>query len=220
MSEELNAAAPAEETAAETAATEETAAAKTEEEQQPTDTEKLRKKIKRSEKSVKRYQWFILRLLLLVLVIWVLLFKIIGLTRMPNDNMYPRIDAGDLMLFYRLDLQNVRAQDIVVLETETPQSNGQKQTYVLRVVAVAGDTVEVTNSGNLVINGNSMVENGIFYSTTPYEGFTAYPITLGEDEVFVLADKRNGGEDSRYFGPVKKSDLVGTVITILRRNNL
>ena len=127
MSEELNAAAPAEETAAETAATEETAAAKTEEEQQPTDTEKLRKKIKRSEKSVKRYQWFILRLLLLVLVIWVLLFKIIGLTRMPNDNMYPRIDAGDLMLFYRLDLQNVRAQDIVVLETETPQSNGQKQ---------------------------------------------------------------------------------------------
>ncbi|MBQ6207780.1 MAG: S26 family signal peptidase, partial [Oscillospiraceae bacterium] len=35
-----------------------------------------------------------------------------------------------------------------------------------------------------------------------------------------LADSRNGGSDSRYFGPVRRDEILGTVITILRRNNL
>ena len=44
------------------------------------DSQKVEKKLKRSEKSVKNYQFFILRLLVLLAVIWVLFFKIIGLT--------------------------------------------------------------------------------------------------------------------------------------------
>ena len=47
-----------------------------------------------------------------------------------------------------------------------------------------------------------------------------YPLTLGPDECFVLADRRNGGEDSRYFGPVSKDEIMGTVVTIVRRTNL
>lgn len=179
----------------------------------------LKKKLKRSERSVKRYEFFLLRLLLLIIVIWVLFFKIIGITRMPSGDMYPRIDAGDFTLFYRLE-KNPRAQDIVVLEKVTPDSGGKKQLYISRVIAAPGDSVEITDTGSVVVNGNALVESNVFYATPAYEGFTTYPLTLGEDEYFVLADKRNGGEDSRYFGPVKRSELVGTLITILRRNNL
>ena len=39
-------------------------------------------------------------------------------------------------------------------------------------------------------------------------------------EVFVLADFRNGGADSRFFGPVKEQEILGTVITLVRRNHL
>ena len=35
-----------------------------------------------------------------------------------------------------------------------------------------------------------------------------------------LADARQNGTDSRYFGAVQKNEIVGTVITIVRRNNL
>ena len=218
MNDELKNNVPAEETAAEQPA-EKPAEEVAEEEREPTEAKKLTRKVKRSEKSVKRYQWFLLRLLLLIVVIWVLLFKIVGLTRMPSADMYPRMDAGDLVLFYRLE-QNIRSQDIVVIEKATPDSNGKEKTYVSRVIAAPGDTVEITDSGHVVVNGNTLIESNIFYTTPPYEGFVTYPITLADDEYFVLADKRNGGEDSRYFGPVKKSELVGTVITILRRNNL
>ena len=89
-----------------------------------------------------------------------------------------------------------------------------------RVVAAGGDTVEVTEQGQLVVNGNSMIETNIFYSTPEYAGFVEYPLTLGPGEYFVLADYRNGGADSRFFGPVKQSDILGTVITIIRRNSL
>ena len=65
-----------------------------------------------------------------------------------------------------------------------------------------------------------MIESGIFYSTYPYQGYTEYPLTLKAGECFVLADSRQGGADSRFFGPVKQEEILGTVITILRRNNL
>ena len=80
--------------------------------------------------------------------------------------------------------------------------------------------MEITDDERLLVNGNSMIETNIFYSTPRYEGEVEYPLVLGEDEVFVLADKRNSGVDSRFFGPVHKGDILGTVITILRRNNL
>ena len=183
------------------------------------ETEKIGKGLARSERSVRRYQFLILRLLILAAVLWILFFKIVGLTHMPNGDMYPRIDAGDLVLFYRLD-KDVRAQDVVVIEKETPGSGSEKQLFIERVIAVGGDTVEITDAGRVIVNGNAVLESNIFYRTAPYEGYVTYPLTLERDECFVLADMRDGGADSRYFGPVSAEELRGTVITILRRNNL
>ena len=180
---------------------------------------KTMKKLKNSEKSVKHYQFFIIRLIIILIVLWVLFFKVVGITKMPNGDMFPRIDQGDFILFYRLE-KNFKAQDVVVIEKVTPDSNGKKQIFVCRVVAVAGDTVEVTDNQRLIVNGDTMIESNIFYQTPRYEGFTEYPITLKEGEIFVLADMRNGGHDSRYFGPITKDDIIGTVITILRRNGI
>ncbi len=190
-----------------------------EEQQSSEESKKKIKKLKRYEKTVKQYQSFVLRLVLFLLVLWILFFQIIGLTRMPNGDMYPRIDSGDMILFYRLD-KTFKAQNIVVFEKTTPDSE-KKQLFVSRVVAVPGDTVEISESGHLVVNGNTMAENNIFYSTYMYEGHTdVYPLTLGEGEYFVLADHRSDGADSRYFGPVNQSEIIGSVITIVRRNNL
>ena len=164
------------------------------------------------------YQYFLLRLIILLVLLWVLFFKLIGVIRMPTGDMYPRIDAGDLVMFYRLDT-NPSAQDVVALRRTVPTLSGE-QTMVLRVVAVAGDTVEVTETGFLKINGNVMDERNIFYPTPRYEDYVEYPLTLEEGECFALADSRNGGTDSRFFGPVLNSEILGTVITIVRRNAL
>ena len=206
------------------------------------DAKKLEKKVAKSEKGVRHYQNFIIRLVAFILIIWVLFFKIVGITHMPNNDMYPRLDAGDMLLFYRLE-QSYKAQDIVVIDKQTEadtRTGGQgffrralnwlgfrdpeapaTQRFVCRVIAVQGDTVEVTEERGLSVNGNAVIENNIFYPTRPYEEGTAqYPLKLGEGEYFVLADQRNGGMDSRYFGVVTQDEIRGIVITILRRNNL
>ena len=174
----------------------------------PDDEEKRRRRRMRALRS------FLFRLAALALVVYILLFHIVGLTTMPNGDMYPRLDAGDLLLFYRVD-RNPKAQDIVVIEkTDT------KQLFVLRVVACPGDRVEVTEERGLCVNGNMLAEPGIYQGTRPYEEGTDYPVLLEEGEFFVMADRRNGGMDSRYFGPVKLEEIKGIVITIMRRNNL
>ena len=173
-------------------------------------TEKTEKK--KQKKRMSDFQYFCMQALVLVMILYALFGHIVGITSMPNDDMYPRIDSGDFLLFYRLD-RAPKAQDIMVFE-----KNGTR--YVGRVVAVGGDTVEITKEGAVKINGYSMVETNIFYETYPLEGFTKYPLTLASDECFILADQRKGTEDSRFFGPVKRSEIEGTVISVMRRTNL
>ena len=179
---------------------------------------KLRRRIRRSESAVKSYQYFLLRLAVFIIVLWVLLFQVVGIVICPGADMHPRIDAGDMVLYYRLD-KDVKAQDVIVLQ-KTIGEQTEPQVLVLRVVAVAGDTVEITGGERLMVNGNIMIEPDIFYSTPRYESPVEYPLKLEEGQCFVLADSRNGGMDSRYFGPVTTDEILGTVITIVRRNKL
>ena len=154
----------------------------------------------------------LLRALVTVVALYGIFGWVLGLTVAQNDDMYPRIDAGDLLLYYRLD-RDVRAQDVVVLKKDGA-------TRVGRVVAVGGDTVEIAGDGTLTVNGATMVERNIFTPTPAYAGPVTYPLTLEPGACFVLCDHRDGGEDSRVYGPVRASELLGTVVTVIRRHNL
>ena len=155
---------------------------------------------------------FLTRLVAMMLLIWVLFGLIFGICPMENEDMMPRISSGDLLLYYRLQ-QNFVSGDVVVL-----QKDGKR--YVSRIVAHGGDTVEITEDAQLSVNGSTVIENNIYYSTPQYEGGIAYPVTLAENEVFVLCDYREGAKDSRYFGHVSKPEIKGKAITIVRRSNL
>ena len=177
----------------------------------------MAEQVKKSKKKQRRkgmndVQWFAMQVLIFVIVLYLLFAHIIGITTMPSADMYPRIDSGDFLLYYRLD-RDPKAQDIVVYE-----KNDTK--YVGRVIAVQGDSVEITKDNAVKVNGYNMIESNIFYETYPLEGYTKYPLTLGAGQCFILADQRQGSEDSRYFGPVDYSELDGTVITVMRRSNL
>ena len=180
-------------------------------------TEKSPKKSRKNKKdktlSPMHYpQKFLFHLLVIIVVVWVMFGLVFGLTTVPSNDMYPRMDGGDLLLYYRLE-RAPKAQDIVVLDK-------LDTTYVGRVVAKQGDTVDITDDEKLVINGNSVIESNIFYGTPRFEGFNQYPVKLNENEYFVLVDQRQSGEDSRYYGVVKENEIEGTVITVIRRSNL
>lgn len=155
---------------------------------------------------------FVMELFCVVLIVYVFFNFIFGIFVAPNDDMYPVAASGDLMMYYRLD-KDVLSKDIIVFEED-----GVMRTA--RVIGRGGDTVDITDDGSVIVNGNTIIETNIHTATYRYEGYIDYPVKLGEDECFVLCEARNGTEDSRYFGPVHKSMIKGTTILILRRNSL
>lgn len=170
------------------------------------------KKLRGRERRLRDFEYFGLRALIFVIIVWAMLYFVVGFATMSGDDMYPRIDGGDLLLFYRLD-RAPSAQDVIVFE-----KGGDR--FVGRVVAIPGDTVEVTTGDALIINGSTMVESNIFYRTPQYDSDVEYPLTLGAGEYFVLADNRLVGVDSRWFGPVTQKEISGTVISSMRRNHM
>ena len=155
---------------------------------------------------------FFEKLILMVVLLVVLFGYAFGITPMKSNDMSPRLSAGDLLLYYRLETK-FRSDDVVVFD-----KNGTQ--YVGRIVAKGGDAVEITEDSQLKINNSTMVETGIFYQTIRYGDQITYPVELKEDEYFILCDYRNGAKDSRYFGAVKQDEIRGKVITVIRRSDL
>jgi signal peptidase I len=153
----------------------------------------------------------LLKLAVVAGLIVLLLTFVYGLCRTTGTDMDPALKDGDLVAFYRLD-RDYAAGDLVVLTYE-----GQQQ--VRRAVAVGGDTVDITEAG-LVVNGAVQQEPGIYEATARYQDGVALPVTLGEGEVFVLGDGREGAIDSRIYGAVDVRDTLGTVIAFVRRRGL
>lgn len=155
---------------------------------------------------------FFTRFVILLIFLWLLFGVFFGITPMRGSDMFPRISAGDLLLYYRLE-KNYNSEDILVFKKQGKLSTG-------RVVAHGGDSVEITGEGELKVNGNVVVESNVFYKTYPYGKKVKYPLKLKNGEVFLLCDYREGGKDSRYFGAISKKEIKGKVITVLRRSNL
>lgn len=165
--------------------------------------------MEKKDKELKQFLQFVRSLAFILLILWLTFTFAVGIKMVPNDDMSPSLNAGDIMMYYRIG-NAYGAQDVIVFK-----KNGTE--YVGRIVAKGGDTVEITKEENLVINGNMVTEDKIYSSTPMYEGFQDYPVTLASDEFFVLSDERQGGEDSRYFGAVNESEVKGIVIGLFRR---
>ena len=147
----------------------------------------------------------------MILTILVLMFTFLfGIFSARDMTMKPAVQAGDIIIFYRL-ANNYTASDVAVLEYE-----GQQQ--IRRIVAIAGDTVDITEEG-LFINGSYVTEQNT-QSIHLYEDGITFPLTVPEGHVFVLGDNRSNTVDSRLYGTVPVKDLSGKVTTIVRQRDI
>lgn len=155
--------------------------------------------------------FLVLKIVIFISLFAVMFIVVFGVSRCGDNMMSPAVKDGDLAFYYRLQ-KNYQPSDVVVLEKD-----GKKQ--IRRIVAKEGDAVEITENG-LKINGYLQQEAEIYTETLPYTEGITFPITVGKGEYFVLGDNRDIAEDSRIYGTVKKEDVKGIVITLLRRRGI
>ena len=148
------------------------------------------------------------KIIVLVLIFWVLLFGAFGVYRIDDYAMSPSCKDGDIIFFDRTK-KDYQAGDLVVFSKEG-------KTQIRRIVAVPGEQVEVTQEG-LVVDGYLQSEREITAETLPFENHVSYPVQLGEQEYFVLADKRDSAMDSRWYGSINKEEISGSVLLLFRR---
>jgi signal peptidase I len=86
--------------------------------------------------------------------------------------------------------------------------------FIKRVIGVAGDTVEIKDDGLVYVNGTALEEpytyknaEGVNEPTTSSADQRSWVVPAGQ--LFVMGDHRQRSADSRVFGPINTSDVVG-----------
>jgi len=142
----------------------------------------------------------------------------------PGNAMSPTLQAGDriLVLKSRLLERPIHSGEIVVFNP--PQSlpctvvGGRGGDLVLRVVALPGDTIWSVGD-TIFVDGLPLRERGWYDPSFGQVG--SIPIrstTLAPGQYFVMADNRSDACDSRVFGPISTSSVVGEGIAVVGRH--
>lgn len=139
-----------------------------------------------------------------IAVVFTFLFRVVGVN---GESMKPTLNNGDWLTVKAINTTYERG-DIVVIT----QPNSLNEPLIKRVIAVAGDTVDINFAqGTVKINGELINEP---YIAEPTERMfdVAFPVTVPEGCVFVMGDNRNNSLDSRSttVGFIDTRYLLGT----------
>lgn len=147
----------------------------------------------------------------------VLLFTfVVRLIGVSGPSMQNTLYTGDRVLVLNAMFCDFQAGDVVVARNYNVKGD-LGATLVKRIVAVGGQTVDIDFvEGIVYVDGEAIDEPYIKEPTFMPEGLQ-FPVTLGENEVFLMGDNRNRSSDSRddRLGPVDESYLHGKAIFLL-----
>lgn len=168
-----------------------------------------------AEPQKSRWLTTIIKILIAIIAIiamsWFMRTFLFQAYQIPSGSMEETILTGDMVFAEKVSykLGAPKRGDIVTFSDPAIPS----RTLIKRVIATEGQTVDLKN-GHVVVDGIELDEpytNGLpSYPLTPAYGTSiSYPYIVPEGEVWVMGDNRTNSQDSRYFGPIPVSTILG-----------
>ena len=153
--------------------------------------------------------------------------------RIPSTSMVPTLEQGQRILVNRL-ATHPGVGDIVVFHPpagannelgvqcgdpeqgpghaqpcDQPTPTASTQTFVKRVVGLPGDMLKISH-GDVYRNGVREVGSYIQACTDPASCTFSQTITVPKGDYYMMGDNRGDSDDSRYWGPIPQSWVIGT----------
>lgn len=147
--------------------------------------------------------------LLVVLCLTFLVITFVGQrTQVIGGSMETTLSDADNLIVDKLSYRFTDPQrfDIIVF----PFQYEKDTFYIKRIIGLPGETIQIDGDGKIYINGEVFEESyGREVMKSP--GRAADPITLGDDEYFVLGDNRNNSSDGRdpSVGNIHRKSIIG-----------
>lgn len=147
--------------------------------------------------------------LLLVLCAAYLIVTYVGQrTQVSGGSMESTLSNEDHLLVDKLSYRFSAPErfDIIVF----PFQYDKETYYIKRIIGMPGETVRIDEEGNIYID-EELLEEDYGREVIENPGRAVEPITLGDDEYFVMGDNRNNSSDSRdpSVGNIHRDDIIG-----------
>jgi len=186
-------------------------------------TQEAGQKPKETEGSGRRRQalveWVVIIVVALVAALLIKTFAIQAFY-IPSASMEPTLKPGDRVLVNKLsyDFHSIHIGDVIVFRRPPRDTTPGIDDLIKRVVALGGETLQVKDCG-VFVNGKEEPEpwepkgwqNPYSEYCTTWPSGTPFsnPFTVPKGDIFVMGDNRMDSYDSRYWGPLPDSYIVG-----------
>ena len=137
--------------------------------------------------------------------------------KIPSKSMQPLLNPGDIIVISnKTYLETAINRNEIIVFNRTPNKNPDKTIpFIKRAVALSGDRLKI-RKGFVFVNGRPIPESYIKSSNkVKLYSLSMSEITIPEGKLFVLGDNRDNSNDSRMFGVISTSDVVGKATNIL-----
>ena len=156
---------------------------------------------------IKELAGWLLYIVLIIALTWIVVTFVGQRTEVSGSSMETTLSDEDQLIVDKMTyrFRDPKRYDIVVF----PYQYQDNTYYIKRIIGLPGETVQIL-SGMVYIDGMRLDEHyGDEIMENP--GIAEEPLTLGEDEYFVLGDNRNNSSDSRAsdVGLIHRKDLIG-----------
>ena len=137
--------------------------------------------------------------------------------RIPSKSMQPSLQPGDYISVSNMAYIETppNRNDVVVFYKSQSENHKQRLPFIKRVVAIAGDKVEI-NKAKVILNNINLKEAYVLEKnkkTTYSQNMDT--IIIPKNHVFVLGDNRDNSDDSRTYGPIAETDIIAKAMSIL-----
>ena len=171
-----------------------------------------RQALRRAKARRRRNEWLIIIAVAVGVAVLMRVF-VVQTFYVPSTSMSPPLQVGDRILVNKLayPLHGVHRGDIIVFRRPPAENCGTPVSdLVKRVIGLPGETISDRN-GTVYINGKPLAEPWLPKNDPNTYTPSFKPVHIGPNSYFVMGDNRTVSCDSRYWGTVNGSLIVGKV---------